>query len=63
MLSRLMIELAKEFPQFGYIKEEAAPIIARTRELAAAYLRFAASSGPAVRTAGSQRNRISAPRA
>jgi dihydrodipicolinate synthase/N-acetylneuraminate lyase len=33
---KLMIELAKEFPQFGYIKEEAAPIIARTRELAAA---------------------------
>lgn len=33
---KLMIELAKEFPQFGYIKEEAAPIIARTRELCAA---------------------------
>ena len=32
----LMIELAKEFPHFGYIKEEAAPIIARTRELCAA---------------------------
>ena len=31
-----MIELAKEFPHFGYIKEEAAPIIARTRELCAA---------------------------
>ncbi len=33
---KLMIELAKEFPHFGYIKEEAAPIIARTRELCAA---------------------------
>jgi dihydrodipicolinate synthase/N-acetylneuraminate lyase len=33
---RLMIELAKEFPHFGYIKEEAAPIIARTKELCAA---------------------------
>jgi dihydrodipicolinate synthase/N-acetylneuraminate lyase len=33
---KLMIELAKEFPQFGYIKEEAAPVIARTRELVAA---------------------------
>lgn len=33
---KLMIELAKEFPQFGYVKEEAAPIIARTRELCAA---------------------------
>ncbi|MBV6498657.1 MAG: hypothetical protein CJBNEKGG_00885 [Prosthecobacter sp.] len=33
---RLMTELAREFPQFGYIKEEAAPIIARTRELCAA---------------------------
>lgn len=33
---KLMIELAKESPQFGYIKEEAAPIIARTRELCAA---------------------------
>lgn len=32
----LMIELAKEFPQFGYIKEEAPPVIARTRELCAA---------------------------
>lgn len=32
----LLIELAKEFPHFGYIKEEAAPIIARTRELLAA---------------------------
>jgi len=30
---KLMIELAKEFLHFGYIKEEAAPIIARTREL------------------------------
>lgn len=33
---KLMIELAKEFPHFGYIKEEAAPVIARTRELCAA---------------------------
>ncbi len=33
---KLMIELAKEFAHFGYIKEEAAPIIARTRELCAA---------------------------
>lgn len=33
---KLMIELAQESPQFGYIKEEAAPIIARTRELCAA---------------------------
>lgn len=32
----LLIELAKEFPHFGYIKEEAGPIIARTRELCAA---------------------------
>lgn len=32
----LLIELAKEFSHFGYIKEEAAPIIARTRELLAA---------------------------
>lgn len=31
-----MIEMAREFPQFGYIKEEAAPVIARTRELCAA---------------------------
>lgn len=33
---KLMIELAGEFPHFGYIKEEAAPIIARTKELCAA---------------------------
>lgn len=33
---KLMTELAEEFPQFGYIKEEAAPVIARTRELCAA---------------------------
>jgi dihydrodipicolinate synthase/N-acetylneuraminate lyase len=32
----LLIELAREFPHFGYVKEEAAPIIARTRALAAA---------------------------
>ncbi|WP_265592681.1 hypothetical protein [Verrucomicrobium sp. BvORR034] len=31
-----MVELAKEFPQFGYIKEEAPPVIGRTRELCAA---------------------------
>lgn len=30
---KLMVELAKEFPHFGYIKEEADPVIARTREL------------------------------
>lgn len=30
---KLMIELSKEFPHFGYIKEEAEPVIARTREL------------------------------
>lgn len=33
---RLLVELAREFPHFGYIKEEAAPVIARTRELLAA---------------------------
>jgi 4-hydroxy-tetrahydrodipicolinate synthase len=33
---KLMVELAREFPHFGYIKEEAAPVIARTRELCAA---------------------------
>ncbi len=33
---RLLIELAKEFPHLGYVKEEATPIIARTRELLAA---------------------------
>jgi dihydrodipicolinate synthase/N-acetylneuraminate lyase len=33
---RLLIELAQEFPHFGYIKEEANPIMARTRELLAA---------------------------
>jgi dihydrodipicolinate synthase/N-acetylneuraminate lyase len=32
----LLIELAKEFPHFGYVKEEAAPIIARTRALTVA---------------------------
>lgn len=31
-----LIELAKEFPHLGYIKEEATPIIARTRELLSA---------------------------
>lgn len=33
---KLMVELAREFPHFGYIKEEAAPVLARTRELCAA---------------------------
>lgn len=33
---KLMIELAKEFPHFGYIKEEAGNVIARTRTLVAA---------------------------
>jgi dihydrodipicolinate synthase/N-acetylneuraminate lyase len=33
---RLLIELAREFPHFGYVKEEAAPIAARIRELIAA---------------------------
>ena len=33
---RLLIELAREFPHFGYVKEEAAPIGARIRDLAAA---------------------------
>ena len=33
---RLLIELAKEFPHFGYIKEEAGPIAARICELVAA---------------------------
>jgi dihydrodipicolinate synthase/N-acetylneuraminate lyase len=33
---KLLIELAKEFPNFGYVKEEAAPIPARIRELNAA---------------------------
>ena len=32
----LLIELAKEFPHFGYVKEEAGPVIARTRALLAA---------------------------
>jgi len=32
----LLTELAGEFPHFGYVKEEAAPIIARTRALVAA---------------------------
>lgn len=32
----LMVELAREFPHFGYIKEEATPIISRTRDLLAA---------------------------
>ena len=41
---KLLIELAEEFPHFGYIKEEAAPVIARTRELILAQLspRYAA---------------------
>jgi len=33
---KLLIELAKEFPNFGYVKEEASPIPARIRELVAA---------------------------
>jgi dihydrodipicolinate synthase/N-acetylneuraminate lyase len=33
---QLLIELAKEFPHFGYIKEEASPVIGRTRALLAA---------------------------
>jgi len=33
---QLLIELAKEFPCFGYVKEEAGPIISRTRALVAA---------------------------
>lgn len=32
----LLIELAKEFPHFGYVKEEAGNVIARTRALLAA---------------------------
>ena len=33
---QLLIELAKEFPNFGYVKEEAGSVIARTRALLAA---------------------------
>lgn len=33
---QLLIELAKEFSHFGYVKEEANPVIARTRALLAA---------------------------
>jgi len=33
---RLLVELAKDFPHFGYVKEEAGAIAARVRELAAA---------------------------
>jgi dihydrodipicolinate synthase/N-acetylneuraminate lyase len=32
----LLVELAKAFPHFGYVKEEASPVIARTRALVAA---------------------------
>jgi dihydrodipicolinate synthase/N-acetylneuraminate lyase len=32
----LLVELARQFPFFGYVKEEAAPITARTRALVAA---------------------------
>jgi len=32
----LLIELAREFPNFGYVKEEAAPVLARMKELLAA---------------------------
>lgn len=31
----LLIELAREFPNFGFVKEESNPVIARTRELLA----------------------------
>jgi dihydrodipicolinate synthase/N-acetylneuraminate lyase len=31
----LLVELAEAFPNFGYVKEEASPIIPRTRELLA----------------------------
>jgi hypothetical protein len=34
--TQLLIELAEEFPNFGYVKEEANPVIARTRALVAA---------------------------
>ena len=34
--TRLLIELAKEFPNFGYVKEEAGSVIARMRALVAA---------------------------
>jgi dihydrodipicolinate synthase/N-acetylneuraminate lyase len=33
---QLLIELAEAFPHFGYVKEEASPVIARTRALLAA---------------------------
>ena len=32
----LLIELAREFPHFGYVKEEAAPVLPRMKELLAA---------------------------
>ncbi len=34
--TKLLIELAEKFPNFGYVKEEANPVIARTRILLAA---------------------------
>ena len=34
--TQLLIKLAEEFPNFGYVKEEASPVIARTRALVAA---------------------------
>jgi dihydrodipicolinate synthase/N-acetylneuraminate lyase len=34
--TQLLIELAEEFPNFGYVKEEAYPVIARMRALVAA---------------------------
>ena len=34
--TQLLIELAEEFPNFGYVKEESNPVIARTRALVAA---------------------------
>lgn len=33
---KLLVELAKEFPHFGYVKEESAPVTARMRALLAA---------------------------
>jgi dihydrodipicolinate synthase/N-acetylneuraminate lyase len=33
---KLLIELARESPYFGYVKEETSPIVARTKELVAA---------------------------
>jgi 1-pyrroline-4-hydroxy-2-carboxylate deaminase len=57
----LLIDLAKEFPHFGYIKEEAAPVISRTRELLAARPPTRRVFSARARMAGCM-NRISAPR-